>query len=293
MINEDLLQYLCCPECKSNFREQDGFLICEKCGEKYEIRDGIPILVNLNSLPQHLQEQIKYFEEEDNCRPQYRLQEWQKSYIRRLDENFQLRNKEILIDVGTGFGYIAVETAKRGLKVIALDLTLKELIKLKDVIKKEHLEDNLFLVCCSAESLPFKNGIADYLVSNAVLEHLPREKEAISEISRVCKNKNRIMVTVPLKLKYILPFFIPLNYFYDKKIGHLRRYDEKILLNKFSKFRYRIKRVYYSGHFLKVFKLLFNNFIWKIFDLKEIEDQDRKLENKKCGASNICIIFER
>jgi len=293
MINKKLLQYLCCPKCKSDLAKQNNFLVCKKCAEKYKIQHSIPILVNLDNLSKHLQKQIKYFEQEDRSRPEYRLSEWQKSYLRRLKENLLLKKNEILIDIGTGSGYIAVEMARKGLKVIACDLTLKELIKLKDVVKKEHLERSLFLVCCSAEDLPFKNKIADYLVSNAILEHLPKEKEAIQGISRVCKSKSGLMVTVPLSLKYVLPFFWPVNIIHDKRIGHLRRYDKKILKKKFSRYGFKLKRVLYTGHLIKVLGVLIA-MIFKVnkFD-KLLENFDQGAENKKYGASNVCVIFKR
>jgi len=293
MINRKLLQYLCCPKCKSGLAKKDNFLVCKKCGEKYEIQHNIPILVNLDNLSEHLQKQIKYFEQENRSRPEYKLSEWQKSYLRKLKENLLPEENKILIDIGTGSGYIAVEMARKGLKVIACDLTLEELIKLKDIAKKEHLERNLFLVCCSAEDLPFKNKIADYLVSNAVLEHLPKEKGAIQEISRVCKSKSGLMVTVPLSLKYVLPFFWPLNIIHDKRIGHLRRYSKKILEKKFGRCNFKIKKVFYTGHFIKVLGVLLQIFL-KTYKLdKLLEDFDQKAEDKKYGASNICVIFER
>lgn len=184
--------------------------------------------------------------------------------------------------------------AKKGLKAIACDLTLKELIKLKDIISKEGLEDNLFLVCCTAEDLPLKNKVADYLISNAVLEHLVREKEAITEIGRVCKDGSGIMVTVPLKLKYLSPVFWLPTFIHDKRIGHLRKYDEKKLLSKFDKFGYKIKNVYYPGHFEKALIVSLAMFgIQKEDWNKWCEVCDKRKEYKKYGASNICVIFER
>ena len=292
MANKEILQYLCCPKCKSNLIEQDDFLVCEKCSEKYETQGGIPILVNFKNLPIHLQRQIKYFVKEDNSRPEYRLDEWQKSYIRRFEENFPFQGGELLIDVGTGSGYMAVEMAKKGLRVIACDLTLKELIKLKDIIKKERLENNLFLVCCSAEGLPFKDKIADYLVSNAVLEHLPQEEKAISEINRVCRNKSGLMITVPLKLKYVLPIFWLPTYIHDRKIGHLRKYNEKILSRRFGQFGYKVKRTYYPGHFEKALVVSLSMLgIHKENWDEWAETKDRQKENKKYFSCNICTIF--
>ncbi|NQU99371.1 MAG: methyltransferase domain-containing protein [Parcubacteria group bacterium] len=289
-MNKNIFDYICCPKCKSDLMEQDNFLVCEKCDKKYKIQDGIPILVDLENLPKHLREQIRYFEKEDTSRPEYKLAEWQKSYVRRLDENFRLKTEEILIDVGTGSGYMAVEMAKRGLKVIACDLTLKELVKLKNVILKGSLENNLFLVCCSAEELPLKNNIADYFISNAVLEHLPREKDAIREVNRVCHNRARLMITVPLTYKFLNPLLIPVNLIHDKRIGHLRRYEEKTLSDKFN--GWKLIKTYYTGHFSKVIKVLLNT-LAKLFDDKEIERQDRKKNNKKFGATNIICFLEK
>ena len=259
------------------------------------MKSGIPILVNLNTLSEHLKGQIKYFEREDRSRSKFNLEAWQKSYVKRFEKNFSPKEGEILIDIGTGSGYMAIEVAKRGLKVIACDLTLKELIKLKNVVQREHLENNLFLTCCSAEYLPFKSGIANYLVSNAVLEHLPKEKKAISEISRVCKEKSGLMIAVPLKLRCVWPFFWPVNIIHDKRIGHLRRYDYKDLKNKFEKYGFKIKRAFYTGHLIKVLGVLATT-IFKIrasgFD-RLLENIDQKRENKKYGASNICAIYFR
>jgi len=209
-------------------------LACVGCEVKYDVKNDAPVLIADRSLPRHMQNQIKYFDKETADRKEYKLEEWQKSYIRRLDENFKFRKNDSLIDIGTGSGYIAVEMAKRGLKVIACDLTLKSLIHLRDVIEKYSLKDNLFLVCCNAEELPIKRETADYLVANAILEHLPREKETIREIDRVCKVNAGLMITVPVLYRYLNPLFIPINYIHDKRIGHLRRYDERILSKKFK-----------------------------------------------------------
>ena len=280
MMNKRLLQYLCCPKCKSDLIEKGGFLICEKCNEKYKIQKDIPILIDLDNLSGHLQKQIQYFERENKNKVEYRLEEWQKSYIRRLKENFYIKKESILIDVGTGSGYIAVEMAKMGLEVIACDLTLQSLVRLRDVIKKERLEENLFLICCSAEDLPIKEKTADYLVVNAVLEHLPNENKAIEEIDRVCKKNAQLMITVPLSYRYLNPLFIPINYIHDKKIGHLRRYDFETLRKKFEKIGFEVANVFYTGHFLKtigvIFSILLKIHRWD----KKFEEWDYKKINK-------------
>lgn len=43
----DLLAILACPRCKGEleYREQESELRCPRCRLRYEIRDGIPILL--------------------------------------------------------------------------------------------------------------------------------------------------------------------------------------------------------------------------------------------------------
>jgi len=45
MIDKDLLEILACPACKGDIQEKDNTLVCTKCGRKYPIRDGIPVML--------------------------------------------------------------------------------------------------------------------------------------------------------------------------------------------------------------------------------------------------------
>lgn len=45
MINKELLDILACPACKSQVKEEKDKIICQKCGLKYPVKDGIPIML--------------------------------------------------------------------------------------------------------------------------------------------------------------------------------------------------------------------------------------------------------
>jgi uncharacterized protein YbaR (Trm112 family) len=45
VIDEGLLKILACPACKVSVRLEGQALICDKCGRRYPIRDGIPIML--------------------------------------------------------------------------------------------------------------------------------------------------------------------------------------------------------------------------------------------------------
>ena len=45
MINDELLSILACPFCKGDVFLKDNKIVCTKCGRKYPVRDGIPIML--------------------------------------------------------------------------------------------------------------------------------------------------------------------------------------------------------------------------------------------------------
>ena len=45
MIDKELLEILACPACKADVRLENGKIVCVKCGRKYPVREGIPIML--------------------------------------------------------------------------------------------------------------------------------------------------------------------------------------------------------------------------------------------------------
>lgn len=289
-MNHPLLKYLFCPTCKHSLTRVSRSLSCRKCKKKYAIVHGIPILIDLSALPAHLQNQVKYFEKEDSSRQSYVLELWQKRYI----DNFissSPRTKGLIIDNATGSGYMAIELAKLGFTIIATDLTFAELVKLKANILQLKLERKILLVCASSDGLPIKTGVADGMVANAILEHLPHEKKAIKEIERVLKSKALLMLAMPIHLKYVWPFLWPINMLHDKRIGHLRRYTRERILHGFTRFT-EIK-TYYTGSLGKVvclmLKILTKDSRWDAWG----EKIDAYVSRFPYGASNVVSILQK
>lgn len=290
-MNELLLRLLRCTNCHQALRLTDAVLQCEKCSVSYPVHCSIPVFTQPNELSTHYLGQIRYFEREAIVATKtYQLAAWQRSYLERFFSLAPDVNDRLVLDCGTGSGYMAVELARRGAHVIACDLTLRSLIRLQWIAEQEGLISQIDFVCCSAESLPLVGGGVDYIIENAVLEHLPEEQQAINEINRVTKLQAGAMITVPLAYRYLNPLLIPLNYIHDKRIGHLRRYDVASLRHKFA--GWQIKKVYYTGHTAKVLKVIMNT-IHDFFDETTMEQVDEVMDNRKRGASNICVLLTR
>ncbi len=45
MIDKELLSILACPACGKAVALKDGKIVCEKCGRKYPVKNGIPIML--------------------------------------------------------------------------------------------------------------------------------------------------------------------------------------------------------------------------------------------------------
>ena len=45
MIDKELLDILACPACKADVKLVDNKIVCKKCGKKYPVRQGIPVML--------------------------------------------------------------------------------------------------------------------------------------------------------------------------------------------------------------------------------------------------------
>lgn len=45
MMDKKLLDILACPLCKTAVRFENERIVCAKCGRRYPVKDGIPIML--------------------------------------------------------------------------------------------------------------------------------------------------------------------------------------------------------------------------------------------------------
>lgn len=235
--------------------------------------------------------QQKYFGNEFQKISKYELVPWQGKYINKITGYLQVKrtSKTTIIDIGCGGGYVSVEMAKKGCRVFACDIThqaISNLMNFKKIFKLNRLTG----IECPAERIPLPSKSADIIVANAILEHIPDEKKAISEWKRLLKPKGLIFITVPIKLRYVWPFFWPINIIHDRRIGHLRRYDLDELK---EKFKYQVVEVSYSGHLLKILLTLFSLVVKSVHTANLAEKVDQISENFSYGASNITVVLNK
>lgn len=258
-LSSEWIKILVCPDCKGNLADSKASLVCESCGNSFEIIDGIPLLISGcgGAEKDHYARQKEYFDREFKEYGHYSLENWRKSYLDRIFgglgfENANLSN-HFYLDIGCGgSGYTVIEASRRGIRSVGCDLSLEGMLKAQSFAREEGVGNCTFFVVCSAERLPFKREIFSGISSIAVLEHLPHDDQAIKEIFRTAKANARVFVTVPNAYKRIWPLLWLPYYIHDKRIGHLRHYTEENLTKKFEQAGFELLEVYYSGHMVKI-----------------------------------------
>jgi ubiquinone/menaquinone biosynthesis C-methylase UbiE len=90
-----------------------------------------------------------------------------------------------VLDIGCGPGWLAVQYAKAGAEVSAIDLTEKAIELTRAHLQQYGLMANVEMG--NAESLSFKDGTFDLVVSSGVLHHTPDTQQAFREAFRVLR----------------------------------------------------------------------------------------------------------
>ena len=107
-----------------------------------------------------------------------------------LFQKFKKYLKKKILDFGCGDGFFAKVTFGRNFIDIGLDIKNERTLKIvnKKIYKK--------VVIYDGKKIPFKDNFFQTVVSNCVLEHLPKLNQSLKEISRVLKKNGYFLTTV-------------------------------------------------------------------------------------------------
>lgn len=109
-------------------------------------------------------------------------------YIKVLINSVAEKGK-CMLEVGCGIGYDLREFARRGMKVVGIDLSSKNALLTQKGLEIFQLKGNAF--AADVECLPFKKESFDLVYSFRVLHHTPNTQQAIDEIYRVLKPEGK------------------------------------------------------------------------------------------------------
>ena len=146
-------------------------------------------------------------------------------------ERLDLRDRQMLLDLGCGGGRHAFEAMRRGAVVVALDADAAELKDASAVaggmVDAGELPHGPAggMVNGDALTLPFPDESFDRVIAAEVLEHIPDDERAMRELVRVLRPGGRMAVTVPTRWPERICWALDHRY-HDTPGGHVRIYRQ-------------------------------------------------------------------
>lgn len=134
----------------------------------------------------------------DDCEPTHAVMLLEETHRRRYSAILEaLRTLEVqsLLDLGCGEGNLEQQMARSSLslgRLVGCDLSLA---KLKRVNRATIPSASVGLLQADAEQLPLRPHAVDAVVATEVVEHVPDEAQALSELARLAAR--RYVITVP------------------------------------------------------------------------------------------------
>jgi SAM-dependent methyltransferase len=144
-----------------------------------------------------------------------------------------------VLDLGCGAGRHAFEVYRRGAQVVAADLDPGELTPVSGMFAAMRAEGEAgppaaaAAVTADATRLPFADGAFDRVVAAEILEHVPADWRALTEIARVLRPGGIAAVTVPSWLPERVCWALSSEY-HEVPGGHVRIFTRGELAAKLS-----------------------------------------------------------
>ncbi len=132
-----------------------------------------------------------------------------KKEIEKISKIAGIDSKSVIVDVGSGVSPVSPFPNA----TLYIDVSQKSI---------EYLTlHGMRGVCGIIEHIPLPDNHADAVYCSEVLEHVDDYRRAISELVRVTRKKGRVIITVPVYMKYWG--------FDDEFVGHFRRFEPSII----------------------------------------------------------------
>jgi SAM-dependent methyltransferase len=150
-------------------------------------------------------------------------------------EQLGLRAGDKVLDLGCGFGRHAFEAARRGASVVALDAGRDEVegvaATFAAMVEAGELAPGSLhanVVQGDALHLPFPDATFDRVICSEVLEHIPDDLAAMSELTRVLRPGGTMAITVPRFGPELINWALSDEY-HNVPGGHIRIYRRRVL----------------------------------------------------------------
>ena len=226
---------LICPKCHHKVRKNGNEYVCSGCGHIYPVHDGIPSFVTSSA-------KLDSFDKE-RFKSLYEMEQRHFWHVGRKEIIYALLQKLYaenlssisMIEIGCGNGSVLQFLRSKGINIEGADLFMEALR-----FCRRRGDAPLYQV--DALKSPFPDGHYDLVGLFDVIEHLDDDEAVLQEASRICKNRGRIIVTVPAN-KWLWSYF-------DVASRHKRRYSKTELRNKLQNAGFIVEKISFFVSFL-------------------------------------------
>lgn len=205
MLVDNFINFLMCPDCKSDLERFDFNLHCTNCGREYHIYDEICIDIlpsqkfvrsgKTEVEKRSIEIYNKLFNEPfiQKQEPKPWGLEVSKGYLPKLNKHRYVVNKllplkiEKFIDVSAGSGRFTFELSPRVDICVFCDISVDSVLYLTKKVKGKDRK-NILVIRADYTSLPFKERVFDVCACNDTLIYGPEhEKKLLSSIYEILR----------------------------------------------------------------------------------------------------------
>jgi uncharacterized protein YbaR (Trm112 family) len=186
-LDPRILELCVCPVCNGRLAD-DGGLRCTQCDRRFDVVDGIPILLDPaddDARRRAYRESYERLARDDLDTPLESDRSNRHAILRRFIGDV---GGQRVLDIGSS-NALFLRTLAADVKV-AVDVALPYLRAIP-------AEADVLRVCADAEALPFSHGAFDVIVISDVLEHLLEPERLVQRVVAICGSQTRVFVHVP------------------------------------------------------------------------------------------------
>ena len=146
-----------------------------------------------------------------------------------------LRPNSLVLDAGCGTGrHLSEAFRRRGVHVVGIDMSHEDSIAARNIMKIMEQEGeggngSWGVFKADITRLPFSDRSFDLVICSEVLEHIPEDSKAVSEITRVLKPGELAVVSVPRFFPESICWALSKSY-RNEPGGHVRIYRKRRLI---------------------------------------------------------------
>lgn len=211
----------CCPVCEGSLETQASELGCVTCDARYPVIAGLPDfradqvawidfetdrhrarkideIIRSQGLEAGVLDVFRSSRKFNEKKSLFRMKQVFSGITkcnRQLDDWLADIVAEPVLEVGSGPGQLIVATAKRGLDVAGIDVSMEWLMVSKHWAESFGAQPQL--ACAMAEQLPIRSDTIGSVISMDVIEHVGDQAAYMSEIGRVLRPGGKFALVTP------------------------------------------------------------------------------------------------